>query len=174
MQEVFSGGYAVEYICRVIDQTDGKESVPETATVAQTNLNGKGSGGKGGKKGADNASQSKTNAYLNSALQVAMPALNGVTDGVAAQVVGKSRQIVNVGSKIASGAGTAAIFGALAPLIAWGVSEAIQKIQNDKAKNDATAQSIDKTNVARTAAGLDKINYTRTGITGKIRMEVER
>lgn len=174
MEEVLSGGIAVEYICRVTDETDGKENIPETSTMAQTNMNGKGSGNKGGKKSASDASSSKTDAYLNPALQIATPVLNGLTDGVAGQVIGKSRQIVNVGAKLASGAGKAAVFGALAPLIAWGVSSAIQSIQNSKAKNDATAQSIDQTNISRTAAGLEKINYKRSGITGRIRMEESR
>lgn len=175
MAEVLSGGYAVEYICRVVDETDGKESVADTATMAEANLNGKGkSGSTGGKSGNKTASESKTDVYRNAALQVAMPALNGLTDGVAGQVIGKGRQVLNLGKVIAAGAGAGAIAGAAAPLVAWGVSEAIKAYQNAKTKNDALAQSIDATNFARKLAGLNTINYTRTGITGKVRIEEER
>lgn len=103
-----------------------------------------------------------------------MPVLNGATDGIAGQVIGKSKQVLNVGKAIASGAGKAAIFGAIAPLIALGVAEAVQAYQNNKAKNDALAQSIDETNLKRQMAGLEKINYTRSKFTGKIRMEEKR
>lgn len=173
MTEILSGGYAVEYICRVIDETDGQESVPATPTMAQTNLNGKGkSGSTGGKKGATDASQSKTGAYFNTALQVAMPALNGVTDGMAGQVIGKGKQVVNVVN--AAGRGVGAVFGALAPLLAWGVGELVGAYRNAKAKNDAIAESLDATNLRRSMAGLEKINYTRSGLTGQIRMEEYR
>jgi hypothetical protein len=174
MVEIFGGGFAVEYICRVVDETDGQESVPATPTMAQTNLNGKGKNRSGGKKSAADASDSKTSTVLNSSLQVAMPVLNGATDGIAGQVIGKSKQVLNVGKAIASGAGKAAIFGAIAPLIALGVAEAVQAYQNNKAKNDALAQSIDETNLKRQMAGLEKINYTRSKFTGKIRMEEKR
>lgn len=175
MAEVLSGGYSVEYICRVVDETSGQESVPETATMAESNLNGKGKkGGSSGKKGAGNASDSKTDAYLNPALSVAMPALNGFTDGVAGQVVGKGRQVLNVGKQIAKGAGAAAIFGAAAPLLAWGVGELISSYNSARSANDALADSIDKTNFRRQLAGMGKINYTRSGITGKVRLEEDR
>ena len=175
MAEIMGGGYAVEYICRVVDETDGKESIPETATMAETNLNGNGKSGKsGGKTDARGASESKTDAYWNAALQVAMPALNGFTDGVAGQVIGKGRQVLNLGKVLAAGAGAGAIAGAAAPLAAWGVSELIKSFQNAKAKNDALADSLDANNFQRQLAGLDKINYTRSGLTGKIRMEETR
>ena len=175
MVEIMGGGYAAEYICRVVDETDGKESIPETATMAETNLNGKAkSGGKNGKKSAKDASESKTDAYWNAALQVAMPALNGFTDGVAGQVIGKTKQVLNLTKVIAAGAGAGAIAGAAAPLAAWGVSEMIKAFQNAKAKNDALADSLDANNFQRQIAGLDKINYTRSGLTGKVRMEETR
>lgn len=172
--EVFSGGYAVEYICRVTDETDGKESVPETATVAQTNLNGKNKGMASGSKSAKDASDSKTNTYLNSSLQVSMPVLNGLTDGVAGQVIGQGKQALNVGKAIVSGTGKAAIVGALTPLVAAAVAKAVQEFQNTKAKNDALAKSIDATNLERSMAGLETIKYTRSKITGKVRMEEKR
>lgn len=175
MQEILSGGYAVEYICRVSDETDGKESIPETATMAETNLNGKAkSGSKNGKKSAKDASETKTDAYWNAALQVAMPVLNGFSDGVAGQVIGKTKQVLNLTKVIAAGAGAGAIAGAAAPLAAWGVSEMIKAFQNAKAKNDALADSLDANNFQRQIAGLDKINYTRSGLTGKVRMEETR
>lgn len=169
--EVMNGGYAVEYICRVVDQTGGQESVPESATMAQNALHGK-TYNNDGKKAAQDASQSKTDVYFNQALQIAMPALNGVTDGMAGQVIGKSRQIINVGKAAGKGAGT--VFGALAPLLTWGVSELIGAYRNAKAKNDAIAESIDATNVRRSMAGLEKIKYTRSGLTGTIRLEEQR
>lgn len=172
--EISGEGYAVEYICRVTDETDGKENIPETATMAQTNLNGKGKGVVSGKKSADDASESKTNAYLNSSLRVAMPVLNGMTDGVASQAIGKGKQIVNIGKAMAKGAGTAAIVGALAPLIAEAVAKGVQAFQNTKAKNDALAESIDDLNLQRQMAGMEKIGYTRKGLTGKVHMEEER
>lgn len=174
MAEVMSGGYAVEYICRVIDETDGKESIAETTTVAEKNLNGKKKSKGSGKKGAEDAKESKTDAYLNSSLQIAMPALNGLTDGVAGQVIGKSKQVLNLGNKIVSGAGTAAIMGAAAPLIAAAVAKAVQAFQNEKAKNDAIAASIDATNLQRQMAGLKKINYTQSKITRKIEIKETR
>jgi len=173
MAEVLSGGCSVEYICRIADETSGQESVPETGTMAESNLNGKGKKG-GGKKGADNASNSKTDAYLNPALSVAMPALNGFTDGVAGQVVGKGRQVLNLGKQITKGAGAAAVFGAAAPLLAWGIGELINKFSSARSANDALADSIDKTNFRRQLAGMGKINYTRSGITGQVRLEEDR
>ena len=175
MAEIMGGGYAVEYICRVVDETDGKESIPETATMAETNLNGKGkSDTKGGKSGAGGAAESKTDAYWNAALQVAMPALNGFTDGVAGQVIGKGKQVLNLTKVLAAGAGAGAIAGAAAPLIAEAVAAAIRAFQNARAKNDALADSLEANNFQRQLAGLDKINYTRSGLTGKIRMEETR
>lgn len=171
--EVMNGGYAVEYICRVVDQTNGQESVPESATMAQTNLHGKASSS-GGTKAVQDASQSKTDSLLNPTLQVAMPVLNGLTDGMAGQVIGKGKQVARIAGAISAGVGAAAILGAAAPLIAGLVSEAVQAFMNAKAQNDAIAQSIDDTNLRRQIAGLEKINYTRSGITGKVRMEEYR
>ncbi len=170
MAEILNPGYAVEYICRVVDETGGQESVPETATMAETNLNGK-SSGTGGTKSASDASGSKTNVLLNSALNVATPALNGITDGVAGQVIGKGRQILNLTKAIAKGAGLASVIGAAAPLAAWGIGQLISAAQKEKAKNDDIADSIEKTNFQRQIQGLEKINYTRSGLFGKVIVE---
>lgn len=170
MAEVLSTGYAVEYICRVVDETDGQESIPVSATMAETNLNGKSSTKSNGKRSAANASDSKTDVYLNSALNVAMPALNGFTDGVAGQMIGKGRQVLSLTKAVAAGS-VGGIIGAAAPLAAWGIGELVKAFQNQKAKNDSLAESIDDTNFARQIAGLDKINYTRSGITGKVIVE---
>ena len=172
--EVFSGGYAVEYICRVVDETNGKESVPETATMAEMNLNSVKTSGDGGKKGAEEASKSKTGAVLNTSLQVATPVLNGLTDGVAGQVIGKGKQIINAGKAIASGAGKAAIFGAIAPFIIAAVSKTVQEVQNTRARNDAIAQSLDNTNLRRQMAGLENINYTQSRVFKTVRLEEKR
>lgn len=171
--EVMNGGYAVEYICRVVDQTNGQESVPESATMAQTNLHGKASSS-GGTKAVQDASQSKTDSLLNPTLQVAMPVLNGLTDGMAGQIIGKSRQVLNVGKAIGSGKGAAAVFGAVAPLITWAVSSAVNAFMNERAENDAIAESLDATNLRRSMAGLKKIKYTRSGLTGEVRLEEDR
>lgn len=175
-EEVFSGGYAVEYICRVVDETEGKESVPETATMAQTNLIGKGKVNSGGTAGAADATDSSTDALLNSALRVSMPVLNGVTDGMASQAIDTGKKVIRLGEAISVGS-AAAIGAAAAPLITMaisGVMKIIQGIQSQIAQNDAVAESLDQTNLLRQMAGLDKINYTRTGITKKVRMEEYR
>ena len=171
--EVLNGGYAVEYICYVVDQTNGQESVPASATMAQTNLNGKVSSA-GGANAAQDAQRSKTDIQWNSALQVAMPALNGLTDGMAGQVIGRGRQVIRVANTVGAGRGFGAVLGAAAPLLAWGVSELINAYQSSKAENDAIAENIDQTNLRRSMAGLSKINYTRSGLTGAVRMEEYR
>ncbi len=171
MTEIFDNGYAVEYICRIIDETGGNESVPASAVTAETNVNGKNSTRKGGSRSAADASGSKTNVYLNSALNVAMPALNGLTDGIAGQVIGKGRQVINLAQMLIKGAGVASVIGAAAPLVAWGIGTAIQAFQEAKQKNDALAESIDSTNFQRQLAGLEKINYKRSGLTGKVIVE---
>lgn len=171
--EAMSGGYAVEYICRIVDETDGQESIPESATMAQTNLNGKSGGDKGGKKGAKDAADTKTNINLNPALQVAMPVLNGLTDGVAGKVIGKGKQVYSLVSAAATGS-VSGIIGAASSIAAMAIGEIVKAVQNEKAKNDALAESLDATNFQRQLAGMNKINYSRDGLMGRIRFEEER
>lgn len=173
MAEIMNGGYAVEYICRITDETDGQENVPDSATMAQTNVNGKGSGKKSGKSGSKDASKAKTDVYVNSALQVAMPVLNGYTDGVAGQVVGAGKQVYGLGKAIAEGA-VGGIVGAASTIIAQLVAKAVQSYTQSKRNNDAIAKNLDELNFQRQLAGLEKINYTRSGITGKVQLEEER
>lgn len=173
MAEIMDGGYAVEYICRITDETDGQENVPDSATMAQTNVNGKGSGKKSGKSGSKDASKAKTDVYVNSALQVAMPVLNGYTDGVAGQVVGAGKQVYGLGKAIAEGA-VGGIVGAASTIIAQLVAKAVQSYTQSKRNNDAIAKNLDELNFQRQLAGLEKINYTRSGITGKVQLEEER
>ena len=173
MPEMTGGGYAVEYICRIIDETDGAESVPESAAVAQSNINGKNRSRESGRNGAKNASETKTGTYFNAALRVAMPALNAFTNGVAGQVIEKGGQAVRLIQSLAVGSAGGAV-GAATSLAAWGVGEIVRAILNDKSENDALAQSIDDTNFIRQMAGLEKIEYTRSGLTGKIEFEEDR
>lgn len=173
MPETTGGGYAVEYICRIIDETDGAESVPESAAVAQSNINGKNRTRESGKNGAKNASETKTSEYMKAALRVAMPALNAFTNGVVGQTVEKGGQIISLIRSLAVGSMGGAV-SAGASLAAWGVGEIVQSILNARTANDALAQSIDDTNFIRQMAGLEKIEYTRSGLTGKVQFEEDR
>ena len=85
-------------------------------------------------------------------------------------MIGKGRQVLSLTKAVAAGS-VGGIIGAAAPLAAWGIGELVKAFQNQKAKNDSLAESIDDTNFARQIAGLDKINYTRSGITGKVIVE---
>ena len=173
MEEISSGGYAVEYVCRIIDETEGNESVPESAQTANLNLTGKNTSKTSGKKEAETAKKSKTSEYMNAGLRVLMPAINGFTNGVAGQIFEKGGQIARLIQSIAVGSAGGAL-GAVASLGAWGVGEIVRSILNERQENDTLAESIDELNFSRQMAGLKKFGYTRTGITGKLNFSEER
>lgn len=178
MAEIMSGGYAVEYVCRVVDETDGKESVPASATEAVTGKTGKSAGLRGGgDKAKKNAETSTTSQALNAGLRVAMPIANALTDGIAGKAVGAGKQIIGFGKALAAGS-IGGIIGAGSTLLAWGVSEIVDSVVSNytqnKKRNDSLATSLDNTNYLRAMAGLNQIGYSRRGITGKITLEEYR
>ena len=172
MAEVTGNGVVVEYICRITDETGGGEPVPQDMQMAQNNLTGKTtSDKKAPKKKANNALNAKTT--VNSVLQVALPALNAATNGIAGKAVGIARQ----GFALLDAAATGSVAGGIgvaASMGAWLVGEVVNQIQTQRRQNEALAESLDKTNFMRMAAGLDKIEYTQSGLTKKVQFQNNR
>lgn len=168
-------GIVVEYICRVIDETDGQEAVPQSSALAQNTNTGKSSVGKNtGKKSAETASKPKTSAYFNAGLQIGMPAFNALTGGLASNVVGHTRNIITLGSSLAQGGLAGGGLGAIASLGGYAVSQIVNAIVSARQENDQIAQGIEETNKARASVGLSTLDYSQTWLTRRVRIEGAR
>jgi hypothetical protein len=177
MAELLSGGYAVEYICRIVDETGGSEAVPSSGTSAVsplTNSSSPSSAPLRNANAAKTAGGTNTKAIANAALNVATPVLNAVTNGVAGNVIGKTKMLLNLGTAIATGASFGGVVGAAASVAAWGVTEIVNFVSSERSKNDAIAQSLDDTNFMRMAAGLDKIEYSQSSVLRRISYDNNR
>lgn len=172
MAEVSGNGIVVEYICRITDETDGGEPTPQDTQSAQNNLTGKTSATKKSpKKKAKNALSAKTTA--NSVLQIALPALNAATGGMAGKAIGAAKQAFSLLDAAATGS-VGGVVGVTASMGAWLVGEIVGYIQTRRKQNEALAESLDQTNFMRMAAGLDSIEYTQSGLTKKVQFQNNR
>ena len=159
-----------EYICRIIGQADGKEPVPQSAQEAQNNNAGKGAQIKNTpSKSTENGKNPNTKALFNSALQVAMPALNAFTNGIGGQVLERTRNVINLGTALATGAASiGSIVGAATPLASWAVGKIVSEIVQTRNNNNAIAEGIRNTNDLRASVGLSTLDFSQRGLTRKI------
>ena len=166
-----------EYICRVIDQTDGKEPVPQSAQEAQNTTAGKASTiNNSPNKTKEVANKPKTGAIFNSALQVGMPVFNAFTQGVGGQAIGMTRQLVQLYNSASSVAqqGIGALVAPTASIAAAVVGMAVSEITAAISKNNAIAKGIQNTNDLRASVGLSTVGFSQRGITRRVKINEVR
>ena len=162
-----------EYVVRITDETGGRQDIPQTSDGAAGNLTSAVSPDsvrrKKGSAAARTGAEAGTKAWGNAALQVAMPALNALTDGMASRAVGAGRSLVRLGNAVAMGSlsGIAGIAGSLGGMA---VSAVVDAVMNESERNEQRQTQLNETNFIRQVAGLEKISYT-TGWLGKILYE---
>lgn len=173
MAENFSGGIVKEIIVRVVDQTSTAPApIPTTPAGAGTGITGA-TGKKDTSAPARNASSSNAKTYTNAALQVATPALNAVTDGVAAPVIQYTRQGISALEGLAAGS-AAALIPLIAGIAVKAVSSIVQGIEQTRARNESIASNLNSLNLERSARGINTIEFTQSGFLKKINYGGER
>lgn len=167
MAETFSGGLVKEIIVRVVDQTENAPApIPTTSAAAGTGIMGA-TGKKDASQLAKNAASSNAKTYANAALRVATPALNAVTDGVAAPVIQYTQQGMTALQGLAAGS-VAALIPLVAGIAVKAVSSVVQGIEQTRAQNEAIANNINSINLERSARGINTIDFTQSGFLNKI------
>ena len=169
-------GLIKEYIIKVVDERGDNETIATTANQATTQPTSPTTAPKKSQPSAPaQTAKSPVGTWqaVNMAAQIALPALNAVTNGMASQAWSHVSRIAQFTQAVATGS-TGGVVGAVVSAAAWAVGQTVSTITQERQRNLQMAQSIDATNRLRASVGLSTLEYANKGLLKKVTITGDR